>query len=374
MITLPRRTLLSILSRCAGIADRRTTQNILSHALLVADGNALTYTATDFDIVLTGTVPCDAPAPVRLAVCVASMLAVVKALPDQSVTLRGQANHWVELTCGSSRFKLAGLPPDDFPEQKIADGLHPFRVPKRLLFAMVDRVAFSVSTDETRPSLNGAFLRVVREEDEVRMVLVSTDGHRLSRSEVLGGSALELPHGANEAIIHHRALGQLAKVLDGEDDTVAVSFGGGNVYFDADGLRFQARQLDETFPDYTKVIPRESKYRVELWKAEFVSAIKRVATMTSAKTAIIRFELVPDGGMVLSAQNPEAGEGRAEVPCEHEAAESMSVGFNYKYLLDVLGVIAGDTVRLSLSDQYQAGMITSADDEGSLFVVMPMRV
>ena len=370
--TVSKHALVQALYKAQGVVDRKTTQNILSHVLVESTSSShVRFTCTDYDVVLTGTYPADVAVPGRMAIGAKSMFEVVRTLPEQPIHLTSLDNHWVEVQCGSSRFKLAGLPPDDFPEQATPEGLKWFRVPKRLLSSMIDRTLFSVSHDETRPSLNGVFFRVVREEAEVRLTMVSTDGHRLSRSEALGGDAGEFGPAA-EAILHHKALSELKRTLEGEEEDTRISFHKGNVLFQNDEVTLQVRQLDESFPDYTKVIPRSSAIRLTLSRTAFQSAIKRIATLTSAKTNIIRFEIAP-GRLILSSQNPEMGEGRDELAIENDTTE-LSVGFNYKYLLDVLSIITGDNVYFALSDQYSPGLVTSPDDEGSLFVVMPMRV
>ncbi len=370
--TVSKHDLSQALYKAQGVVDRKTNQTILSHVLFESVGSsAVRFKCTDYDVVLTGTHAAEVAVPGRLAVGAKSMFEVVRTLPDLPIHVVGLENHWVELQCGASRFRLAGLPPDDFPDQASPENLSSFTIAKRLLVGMIERTLFSVSHDETRPSLNGVFFRVVREESEVRLTMVSTDGHRLSKCEVLGGDAGSFGPAA-EAIVHHKALAELKRTLEGEDENTQIAFHRGNVYFSNDDVTLQARQVDESFPDYTKVIPRSAAARLTLSRQAFQASIRRIATLTSAKTNIIKFEISP-GRLVLSAQNPEMGEGRDELLVENESAE-LSVGFNYKYLLEVLGVITGESIWLSISDQYSPGLITSPDDEGSLFVVMPMRI
>ena len=360
------------LYKAQGVVDRKSTLNILSHVLIESTSNTeVRFTCTDYDVVLTGTYPADVSQPGRIAVGAKNLYDVVKALPDKPIHISRLENHWIELKCGSSRFRLAGLSADDFPEQQEPEGLKFMSVPKRLLLDLVDRTLFSVSHDETRPSLNGVFFRVVREEDTLRLLMVSTDGHRLSKAEVVGGDPGDFEKGA-EAILHHKAISELKRSLEGSEDNTRIAFHRGNVYFANDEVVLQVRELDETFPDYHKVIPRESTRKIEINRADLMNAIKRIATLTSAKTHIIKVELM-EGRLVLSSQNPEAGEGRDEVEVEY-TGETLTVGFNFKYILDVLNVIGGTDIDLSINDQYSPGLLTSQDDEGSLFVIMPMRI
>lgn len=360
------------LYKAQGVVDRKSTVNILSHVLIESvSSSEVRFTCTDYDVVLTGGYPAEVTEPGRLAVGAKPLYEVVRTLPDEPIHLTRLENHWVEVKCGRSRFKLAGLPADDFPEQKEPQGLRSAAIPKRLLLDMIERTLFSVSHDETRPSLNGVLFRTVREGDELRMMMVSTDGHRLSKSEVLGGQAGESANGA-EAIVHHKAISELKRVLEGPSDEVRVAFHRSDVFFACDEAMLQVRKLDETFPDYTKVIPKTNAINLELDRDQLTAVVRRIATLTSSKTNIIRVDLRP-GRLVLMSMNPDTGEGQDELPAAYEGAE-LTVGFNYKYLLEVLGVISGAKVTFSINDQYSPGLITSPDDPGSLFVIMPMRI
>ena len=369
--TISKHALTSALYKAVGVADRKSAQNILSHVLVESiDPGHVRVTATDFDVVVIGVYPAEVIEPGRMAINAKNAHEVARTLTDAPITLTGLSNHWVDVACGSSHFKLAGLPPDDFPENVKPDGANAFKVPKRLLLGLFDRTAFSVSHDETRPSLMGVLLRMTREEGEVRLVAASTDGHRLSKAEALGGDAGTFK-GPADCIVTGKAISDIKRALEGDADDVEVSMFRENLVLTCDGVTLQVRKLDEQFPDYSKVIPKpKNTWRVS--RVALVSAIKRVAVLTSAKTSIIRFETGAER-LLLTAQNPEMGEGRDEVPVDGSDA-SCAVGFNYKYVLDVLGIIAGDTINLSVNDQYSPGLITSDDDAGSMFVVMPMRV
>ncbi len=360
------------LYKAQGVVDKKSTVNILSHVLIESlSATEIRFTCTDYDVVLTGTYPAEVTQPGKMAVNAKNLYEVVRMLPDAPVQLSRMDNHWAELRCGSSKFKLMGLPPDDFPEQRPLEELSWFTVSKRVLLDLIERTLFSVSHDETRPSLNGVFFRAVRDGDDVRLLMVSTDGHRLSKSEGLGSDPGLLQGGA-EAILHHKAVSELKRCLEGPSTDVKIAFHRQNLCFLADEVMLQVRKLDEAFPEYQKVIPKSLVKGIDFDRAELTAAVRRIATLTSAKTNIIRLEIKP-GRLVLWSANPDAGEGRDEIAIDYEG-EELVVGFNYKYLLDVLGVIHGEKIVLSINDQYSPGLLTSPDDEGSLFVIMPMRL
>ena len=370
--TVNKQNITTGLYKALGVVDKKSNLNILSHVLVESvSSNQIRLTCTDYDVVLTGTYAADVTQPGSMAVGGKALYEVVRALPDEPIHFNRLENHWVELTCGTSQFRLAGLPTDDFPQQTQPENLSYMSIPKDLLLNMIDRTLFSVSHDESRPSLNGTLLDIKAEGDELRLLMVSTDGHRLSKTEALGGEVGDFS-GTARTIVHHKAISELKRCLEGDDENLRIAFHRGNVYFGNDEVLLQVRELDEAFPDYARVIPQSNQVQLTLQKDQFQSAIRRIATLTSAKTHIVKFEL-ENSRLVLTSSNPEAGEGRDELAVEYDG-EKLVFGFNYRYVLDVLSVINGENVTFSINDQYSPGLITSSDDEGSLFVIMPMRI
>lgn len=365
-ITLPRSTLLAALSPLVPVAEAKTAQNILSHVHVMAWSDRVDLTATDYDITMRATCAVTPNALGALTVPARNLADILKTLPDRDVTLTALENHWVEVRCGSSRFKLPGLNPADFPERQPIDWTGAATIPARLLADVLAKTAFSASHDETRPSLCGVFVKATPENGELRLLAVSTDGHRLSKSEALGGDGGASPW---TAIVSNKAVSVLSKLLTTGD--VAVSCRSGNLHVKAGDIEFTARKLDETFPDYTKVIPQGGRNWLTTPKAALVSAVRRVALMTSVKTSIVKLEAENDA-LVLSATNPETGTARDELPVDLQG--NFAIGVNHKYVLDVLGAIDGETVKVTVADQFSPLLLTSDDDAGSLFVVMPMRV
>lgn len=365
-ITLPRSTFLTALSPLVPVTDTKTAQNILSHVHIMAWSDRVVLTATDYDITMKSTCAATIAELGAMTVQARLLADALKAMPDRDVTLRALDNHWAELRCGASKFRLPGLPPSDFPEPVATDWTGAATVPARLLADVLAKTAFSASHDETRPSLCGVYVKATPENGELRLMAVSTDGHRLSKTEALGGDGGAQPW---DAIIANKAVSVLSKLLTTGD--VAVSCKAGNLHVKAGDIEFTARKLDETFPDYTKVIPQSGRNWLTTPKAALVSAVRRVALMTSVKTSIVKLEAENDA-LVLSATNPETGTARDELPVDLQG--NFAIGVNHKYVLDVLGAIDGETVKVTVADQFSPLLITSADDAGSLFVVMPMRV
>ena len=370
--TIDRQTFLQGLYKTQGIIEKKSTINVLSHVLISSVADGVQLTSTDYDVIFIGTWPAEIQEPGAIAVNGRNLFEVVKSLPDLPVRIRSQSNHWIELHCGRSRFSLAGISPEEFPRLQEEADLPSIRVPKATIQSMIDKTVFSVSNDETRMNLNGVFFQVQpREGDQVRLVMVSTDGHRLSKvEEIVEGVEGEVV--AAEAIVHKKGIFELKRLFEGPDAYTNIGFVNANTVFRNDGATMFIRRIEESFPDYNKVIPAESSISVHIPRSAFMDAIRRIATLTTNKASIIRLEL-RDDKLTLLSQNPEAGEGRDEIDVSYSGTP-LVIGFNFRYLLDVLGVINGDEVRFEINDQFSPGVIRSDEDPDATFVIMPMRI
>lgn len=378
--TINRQVFLSGLSKVQGIVDKKSTVNVLSHVLLTTtpDGG-LDLLATDYDVTVQGQYTTEVIEPGRLAVNGRSLFDVVKALPDRPIQVRGLDNHWAEIRCGRAEFKLTGMQPDDFPRFDWDELVGGLTLPKAVLSRMIERTAFSVSTDETRLALNGVYFQIQpTDSGSIRLVMVSTDGHRLSMVEELIEDPGYTGEAAN-AIIHRKGTGELRRMLEGPDENTRVALIGADIVVENDGNRMRIRQIEESFPDYTKVIPTQSNVRASMPRDGFIDAIRRIATLTSSKTSIIRLELggTPGPGgeslVRVSSSNPETGEAHDAIECDY-AGEPLTVGFNFRYLLDALSSIEGETVHFEMQDAYSPGVLRPADGGSGVYVIMPMRI
>lgn len=374
-LKLDRNNFLGAVYKTQGVVDRKSTSNILSHVLLesLPDGRAR-LVGTDYDVTIQAELP--AEVIVEGAACIngKSLFDVLKNTDDEhEVQLEGLDNNWIELTAGRSRFKLAGIGPADFPDLAIPDGVAWIGVPKALFKDLVDKTAFSMSDDETRMSLNGVFFKIEAGSGDglSKLIMVSTDGHRLSKVET--EAELQGHDGKDRhAIIHKKGIQELRRILDGDGDLLEIGFAPTLILFRAHGTTFTVRQIEDNYPDYGRVIPSGSNIRVVAPRERLARAIRRNAVLTSNKTYIIKLEIQP-GTVAVTTSNPDYGEGRDEVDVDY-TGDGLVVGFNYTYLLDVLGVLKGDSVVMEMNDEFSPTIITSPSEPGALFVIMPMRV
>jgi len=378
-LRLDRTTFLGAVYKTQGVVDRKSTSNVLSHVLIesLPEGRCR-LTGTDFDVTIMAEIPAEVLVPGMACINGKSLFDVVKNLDETPMHLRALPNDWSELSAGRAYFKLAGVVPTDFPEMKIPAQVSWIKLPKSALRDLFDKTSFSISSDETRMNLNGVFFKVSPGSGEglTRLTMVSTDGHRLSKveleTEVTGLEANE----THSAIIHKKGVAEVKRLFDGDFDSLEVGFSKNLILFRGSSptanTTFLVRQIEDHYPDYSRVIPASSPVKVVVPRERLARAIRKNAILTSSKTFIVKVELTP-GKLAVTASNPDYGEGRDELDVEYKGP-GMVIGFNYNYLLDVLGVVKGETIVFEMTDEFSPTVLTSPSEPGAVFVVMPMRV
>ena len=367
--TIERATLLKSLSHVQSVVERRNTIPILSNVLIEASGEGgLKLMATDLDLQIVDSVEAQVETPGATTVPAHTLFDIVRKLPEGSQVSLSAADGKMLVVAGRARFNLATLPRDDFPV--IAEGELPtrFELPAETLKQIIDKTRFAISTEETRYYLNGIFFHV---SDEATPVLkaAATDGHRLARVTVArpDGAA-----GMPDVIIPRKCVGELRKLLDEIDGTVGVSLSASKVRFDLGTAILTSKLIDGTFPDYSRVIPTGNDKLLKLDPKSFMQGVDRVATIASEKTRAVKMSLEKDK-VTLSVTSPENGTAAEEVSGDY-SADGFDIGFNARYLMDILGQIEGDSVEVHLADAAAPTLIRENDKAPALYVLMPMRV
>jgi DNA polymerase-3 subunit beta len=362
------------LGRSQGIVERKSTMPILSHVLLEArKGNELHISATDLDLSVSSHHACEVAKEGGLAVSAKHLYEIVRAAPEQTVTLKKAGNNYLEVKSGASEFRIVGLPAEDFPALPRFERVAFVTIDPKSLLDQIERTAFAASTDETRYNLNGVFF----EPSGPVLRLVATDGHRLAVSErpLQGDFALK-----KGVILPKKGLQELRKLLteaaeSGEEKPDAqLGFAENSAVFRRPGVVLAMRLIEGLFPDYQQVIPKQGEKVLKLGRQRFLETLRRVSLLSSDKSHAVKLELSPGLLKVLS-NNPDLGEAREEVPVEY-AGEPLKIGFNARYLTDVVGVLKADDVLLELADDLSPGVLKGAGepDAGYTAVVMPMRI
>jgi DNA polymerase-3 subunit beta len=366
-IKAKRGDLLATLYWTQNIVERRNTIPILANVLISAQKKVIQITATDLEVGVRGDVEGEVIKEGTVTVNAKKLYEIIREVPNEQVQLKRLENEWVEIRSGKAVFKIVGMDAREFPQFPKFDSKELSSTPSSTIRGMIERTIFSVSTDETRYSLNGVF---VEQGDGGRVRMVATDGHRLAFDERELGS-LGLSKGV---ILPRKGLTELKKVLEsGDDGIVAIGFRENMVLVTKNNVELFMRLIDGDFPDYTKVIPQGNPNVAKIEHDELLQALRRVSILSSERYKGIRMEFSA-GKISLSANNPDLGEAIEEIDAEYKG-KPISIGFNARYLLDVLGVLNGEgEIGIELKDELSPSIVRKVGDEGYLYVLMPMRL
>ncbi len=358
-----RETLLKPLQAVIGVVERRQTMPILSNVLLIARDGQLSVTATDLEVELVAHAEVDTETGGEITVSGRKLLDICRALPDGTTVNVSLSGEKLAVKGGRSRFNLATLPAAEFPvieDIKAGQSVH---VSQAALGGLIEKTHFSMAQQDVRYYLNGMLL----ETGSGYLRAVATDGHRLALCQ----TALEGVDDEQQVIVPRKGVLELQRLMTGEGD-LDIELGANHVRIQLDGIRFTSKLIDGRFPEYERVIPKESANEMTADRGAFRGALQRTAILSNEKYRGIRL-VIRDSGVVLQAHNPEQEEAEEELEVEY-AGEDIEIGFNVNYLLDAIGAVDGDDVTLSVQDSNSSCLIRQPGNSDCTFVVMPMRL
>jgi DNA polymerase-3 subunit beta len=364
--TIERAALLKSLGHVQSVVERRNTIPILSNVLIEAGENGtIRFMATDLDLQIVDEAEAAIDQPGTTTVSAHTLFEIVRKLPEGSQVSLHAAEGRLHIAASRYKSNLPTLPRDDFPI--IAEGELPtsFELPAAKLRQIIDKTRFAISTEETRYYLNGIFMHVA---DDV-LKAAATDGHRLARVTI---ARPEGAQGMPDIIVPRKCIGELRKLLDEVEGSVAISLSASKIRFTLGHAVLTSKLIDGTFPDYNRVIPTGNDKLLTIDPKSFLQGVDRVATIASEKTRAVKMALDRDK-ITLSVTSPENGTAAEEVPGDYSAA-GFEIGFNAKYLVDILQQVEGDTVEVHLADAAAPTLIRENDKAEALYVLMPMRV
>ncbi|HEX7783810.1 MAG TPA: DNA polymerase III subunit beta [Sphingobium sp.] len=367
--TIERATLLKGLSHVQSVVERRNTIPILSNVLIEATTNGtLKLMATDLDLQIVESIQAQVDTPGATTLSAHTLFDIARKLPEGSQVSLQAADGKMLIQAGRAKFNLSTLPRDDFPV--IAEGDLPtaFELPAATLIQIIDKTRFAISTEETRYYLNGIFFHVSEDPQPV-LKAAATDGHRLARVTV------PRPDGAEkmpDIIVPRKCIAELRKLLDEVDGSVDITLSASKIRFGLGSAILTSKLIDGTFPDYSRVIPTANDKLLKIDPRSFEEGVDRVATIATEKTRAVKMALDKDK-ITLSVTSPENGTAAEEVPGDF-AGEGFDIGFNARYLLDILQQVDSDLVELHLADAAAPTLIRENDKSPALYVLMPMRV
>ena len=364
--TIERATLLKSLGHVQSVVERRNTIPILSNVLIEArDDGSIRLMATDLDLQVDESVPANVTQAGATTLSAHTLFDIIRKLPEGSQVELSAAEGKMQVNAGRSRFSLSTLPRDDFPV--IAEGELPtrFELPAATLRQIIEKTRFAISTEETRYYLMGIFLHLI--DDQLRAA--ATDGHRLARVTVAKPDGAD---GMPDVIVPRKAVAELYRLLEEVEGTVEVSLSPTKVRFGLGSAVLTSKLIDGTFPDYNRVIPTANDKLLKLDPKSFSAGVDRVSTIASEKTRAVKMSVDRDK-ITLSVTSPENGVATEEIPADY-GSDGLEIGFNARYLLDILSEIDGDTVEVHLADAAAPTLLRENDKSNALYVLMPMRV
>jgi DNA polymerase-3 subunit beta len=366
-LVVERAALLKALGHVQSVVERRNTIPILSNVLLAADGLHAKLMATDLDLQIVEDVPATVETAGATTVSAHTLFDIVRKLPDGAQVTLESAGGKVSVTAGRARFSLQTLPREDFPVIGESDLPVSFSLPAETLVTLIDKTRFAISTEETRYYLNGIFFHAPAGAGTLRTV--ATDGHRLARVEI------PLPEGAAgmpDIIIPRKCVAEVRKLLDERGGDVGISLSQSKIRFAIGQAVLTSKLIDGTFPDYSRVIPTANDKLLKIDPATLAEGVDRVTAIASEKTRAVKLSLDRDR-VTLSVTSPENGTASEDVPADYSAA-GFDVGFNSRYLLDILSQVEGDLVEVHMADAAAPTLIRESEGSEALYVLMPMRV
>lgn len=369
-LAIDRSHLLKSLGHVQSVVERRGTIPILSNIKLEAGNDQLEMTGTDMDVAVLENVKAKVESPGAVTLPAHMLYDIVRKLPDGAeVKLKEKDGAGVTISAGHTRYSLSTLPVDDFPPMAEGELAHSFVLSAAECRALVEKTRFAMSTEETRYYLNGVYLHSVDSNGGAALRAVATDGHRLARLEV------GLPAGASGmpgVIIPRKTIGELSKLLEEAVNEVKISLSESKIRFVCGNAVLVSKLIDGTFPDYDRVIPQNNTKLMEMDAKKLASAVDRVSIISSDKARGVKFS-VEAGKLTVSASSPEQGTAQEVLEINY-SADALEIGFNARYLMDVLTQIEGETVQFLFSESAAPALVRDPADVGALYVVMPMRV
>ena len=369
--TIERATLLKTLSHVQSIVEKRNTIPVLSNVKVEALADGISFKATDMDTEITEVVDAKISEQGATTAPAHMLYDIVRKLSDGSEVefVFPDDKGRLTLSSGKSKFSLSCIGVEDFPV--ISGDALPinFSMSVSELKGVIDRTKFAVSTEETRYYLNGVYMHAKNTGTANVLRIVATDGHRLACVES------PLPQGAdklNGVIIPRKTITEIRKLLDDTTaENVALSMSDNKVRFTLDEVTLTSKLIDGTYPDYERVIPTDNDKSLEMSVKALATAVDRVSVVAERTRAIKM--ITGQNHVSITTSSSELGSAQEEIDAAYNG-DVLEIGYNFRYLLDILAEITGDTVKISFADASSPSVIYDTSDNSAVFVLMPMRV
>jgi DNA polymerase-3 subunit beta len=358
---LSKEAFLNGLQTVQNVVTTRTTLPVLSNALLQASQGKLVISTTDLDMGIRTTVEAQVSKPGSTTLPARRLFNIIKELPTNEVSIEVDAKHSATITSGNAFFRIMGLPEEDFPAFPKADGAKLYKCQQGVFKDMLKRVAYAISTDESRYVLNGVLLSF----KESKLTMVATDGRRLALVE----HEMEFPKSSEaDVILPNKAVTELQRILK-MDEPMQITVADNQIAFDLGQIYLVSKLIEGNYPNYRQVIPAEAKERIVIEREVLLNAVRRVALLSSEKSNSVKLNFSKNS-LDITANTPEIGEAKESLPVAYKGKD-FTIAFNPNFIMDPLRNLETDEVYLDFIDELSPGVIKYK--KPFLYVIMPMR-
>jgi DNA polymerase-3 subunit beta len=370
--TVERDLLIDVLTGIQGVAERRHTMPVLSHALMTIGGGNLTVVSSDLEIVVRCLQPVSGGEPGSIALPARKLLDIAKVLPKESVvTVAGKEGNYVEISSGRSHFRLAGLPSQEFPEMPEKPAGKTVSIDGDTFRKLSERVVPFASSDETRYNLAGILLERAETESGSMLRMVATDGHRLAMADGEVGKIGELL-ASRKILVPKKGILEIRKLAESGPGSIELSASEKFLFAAKGDTEVWVRLLDADFPDYRQVVPKENLLTATVGRDAFADVLRRVAVMAPDKVHSVKLSF-SGKQLEVSSISPDQGEARDLLEAEYEGP-AMKIGFNGRYLQDAVSGVSEEKMVLQLKDEVSQVILRPEKEHNYLAIVMPMRI
>ena len=361
------------LANIQNIVEKKNTMPILSHFLLTAGKKGSYIIATDIETALRE--PLDVSVEREGSICIPArkLFEIVREV-EGDVSFETVDEQWLKVKSGASNFRLACLPDTDFPAWPAELGggdVEELTVDAPMLLEMIEKTIYSAGESDTRYTLNGLLFHVNPENKS--FTVVGTDGHRLA---IIIKQTDSVSKEEKRIIVPRKAVSELRRFLpaDGgaEGRKVKITIGEKHLLFSVGNIQFLTRLIEGSYPNYENVIPKTNEKKIALEKNLFVKVLRRVSIMSKERASAVRFDF-EEGKLTISSSSPDLGEAKEEVVVDYKG-DKVSLGFNARYMLDVLGAVSSEKVVLEFQDPLSPVLVKEEGNEEYMCVIMPMRI
>ncbi|MBC8219564.1 MAG: DNA polymerase III subunit beta [Proteobacteria bacterium] len=369
-ITLKREALSSTLQNINSVVDKSSTKPILSNFVirtLEDDSSNVEFSSTDYELSLVEVMPAQIKDPGSICVNAKKVFDIVKELKDDEVHIRSTEQLWIYITCGSSELRLPSVEVGLYPQTVLEKLPESVTISVEDLKSCIDMTLFAAITNESRRNLMGVCLSSTSDQ-QTRWL--STDGHRLA--QIIKSVDDLIIDAEQEVIIPRKALTEVRRAADMFGKTVNITFDSRVMQFSGGQISFKTRLIEGKFPNCDPIIPKDNNLEILVNRENFSNSLRIVSSISSEKLRPVKL-IISAGVLRLESEKADYGEVVDEIEAGYEG-ESFQIGFNARYLLDVLGVIDSDDIILECKNSMSPTIIKSSTDESFLSVIMPLRV